>query len=123
VNGLKELEKRNVLMYRARSNAPLLTYLRPRTDALRLVLDPASLKDRKDRAQERCDAMIHFVQGHTCRARALLAYFSEPLEVDCGQCDVCMSQRTAPRPSIQEVAPSAVMDPLPEDLRWQLDEQ
>lgn len=123
VKGLLELEKRTILVYRPRSSEPLVTYLRPRGDALRLTLDPTSLKDRKDRAQHRCDAMIRFVHGGQCRSRALLDYFSEPLEQDCGQCDVCVQRdrtMTLPRPS---PSPDAVLEPLPKDLRWQLDEE
>jgi superfamily II DNA helicase RecQ len=67
--------------------------------------------------------MVRFVQDNTCRARALLAYFNEPMEADCGQCDVCMQHARAVVHVPESMPPSAVLEPLPDDLRWRLDEE
>ena len=37
------------------------------------------------------NAMVAFAESGTCRRRALLGYFAESLEDDCGNCDICLN--------------------------------
>src|SRR5262249_22860755 len=51
---------------------------------------------RRDAAQVRVElqklhAMAAWAGGDTCRRRALLSWFGEAREEDCGNCDVCLS--------------------------------
>lgn len=121
VNLLNELDRQRVLMYRPRSDAPRVTLLTPRMDAQRMTLDPAAHRDRIQRAQDRMDAMLDFVNGKECRMRMLLRYFGEPMERDCGHCDRCMVRKP---PSLADQA----HQPLPDNsitvaaLRTFLDE-
>jgi ATP-dependent DNA helicase RecQ len=121
---LKELGRMQVISYKQRSDAPGVTLLEPRHDAQRMRIDPAALAQREQRAIERMEAMLRFVNTDRCRSRELLAYFDEPDPGDCGQCDVC---RTREYRSIQADT-SIVASPLTHydgpvnAMRWMKDE-
>lgn len=91
IKRLKELDRQRVIVYRQRSDAPMVTLLQPRQDSARLRLDPAALKERKARALERMEAMIGYAQAETgCRAGRLLSHFGVQLAARCGRCDLCI---------------------------------
>ncbi len=60
------------------------------------VVTGRMLIERGDNAEQvrielhKLDAMVGFAEALSCRRRALLGYFGEPLEEDCGNCDVCL---------------------------------
>ncbi len=39
---------------------------------------------------QKLNAMVSFAEATTCRRRALLGYFGESLQEDCGNCDICL---------------------------------
>lgn len=126
VKRLQELDQQKVITYKQRSDAPTATLLVPRADAQRMVLDPAALAVRKQRAADRMNAMIAFVNEiGECRARRLIRYFGEEVDNDCGTCDVCQQKLAYPKSGD---ANSNVAEPLglsPEAakaFRWEMDE-
>ena len=60
------------------------------------VVTARTLVERGENADQvriethKLDAMVAFAEALTCRRRVLLGYFGEPLEDDCGNCDVCL---------------------------------
>lgn len=127
VKRLEELHQQQVISYRKRSDSPTATFLTPRADAQRMVLDPAALAQRQQRALHRLKAMIAFVEeDDECRARRLIRYFGEEVEKDCGTCDVCRSRLAYDRstPSTTGVAePTGLSVEAARLLRWELDEE
>lgn len=123
---LKELGRMQVIGYKPRNDAPGITLLEPRHDAQRMRIDPAALAQREQRARDRMEAMLRFVNTGQCRSRELLSYFDEPDPGDCGQCDVCRSRSTAAYhvPSSSSIAsePLAHYDTPANTTRWMLDE-
>lgn len=123
---LQELHQQRVISYKQRSDAPTATLLTPRADAQRMVLDPAALALRRQRAQDRLHAMLAFVEErHECRARRLIRYFGEEVASDCGACDVCRGRIAYAVPSAMGSAVAEPAGPSPEAaraLRWRLDE-
>jgi ATP-dependent DNA helicase RecQ len=115
---LKELQDQGVIVYRPRSDAPTATLLVPRRDAAVLMLDPASLDDRRTRALQRLEAMLAFTFGtQRCRTRLLLEHFGETMDADCGTCDRCVARARTTDP------PPGTADPEAEARsRWEMDE-
>ncbi len=123
IERLKELDRMKVISYRKSSDSPSITLLVPRADTQRLQLDPVALKDRKERATARQEAMIGYVESSTvCRSRSLLAYFDEPDPQDCGQCDVCR-RNTANRQNDPIATIANTGSPEMDMMRWRMDEE
>lgn len=96
---LRELDDLGVLSYRPRTDSPQATLLRPRADSARMTLDPTALRDRQRRAEDRLEALLRFIgDSRTCRMKAVLQYFGETLEDNCGNCDACKRGRTGGGP-------------------------
>jgi ATP-dependent DNA helicase RecQ len=56
---------------------------------VKLLSDFASQGEQEEVMLEKLNRMIQFSESSSCRRRVLLAYFSEHLEEDCQNCDVC----------------------------------
>ncbi|MCW5898113.1 MAG: RecQ family ATP-dependent DNA helicase [Flavobacteriales bacterium] len=122
---LHELDRQQVIIYTPQNDAPLVTLLQPRQDAQRLTLDPAALEQRKQRAMERLEAVLHYAEAESgCRSRILLAHFDEPPGVPCGQCDLCKRrfayEATAGNNTAEE--PLAPYERTTHDRRLDMDE-
>lgn len=59
------------------------------------VMTARSLIENSDNSErvrielQKLNAMVNYAEALTCRRRALLAYFGDHLQDDCGNCDVC----------------------------------
>jgi ATP-dependent DNA helicase RecQ len=90
---LTELQKMDVLTYIQQTEMPQLTFLSPRIDAKNIIISKENLQKRKERAQERMDAMVYYIENKTkCRSQILLSYFGETDSYRCGICDICLER-------------------------------
>jgi ATP-dependent DNA helicase RecQ len=72
---------------------PQLTFLTERLDAKDIVISKENLQMRKEKAQERMNAIIHYAESKTkCRSQLLLSYFGETDSYRCGICDFCLER-------------------------------
>lgn len=91
---LGQLAKLQLLEYEPTSEKPEITFLTPRQDADRMPLDVQRLAARRDLANKKAEAMIHFVeQQHRCRMQVVMDYFGEASFSECGACDVCIARK------------------------------
>lgn len=64
---------------------------------------------REERDLQRLDQIQALLYGQGCTTRALLEYFGEQLQSDCGTCGVCLGEPPAARPPRKDL----VLDVLP----------
>ena len=95
-NILVTLTKRRIVDYIPRKKTPYIIYTRARLDLRFLHRPPMVYEERKARYEARIKAMEEYVTTeNVCRSRMLLHYFGEKNEHNCGQCDVCLSNRAS----------------------------
>ena len=95
-NILVTLTKRRIVDYIPRKKTPYIIYTRERLDLRFLHIPPIVYEERKARYEARIKAMEEYVTTeNVCRSRMLLHYFGEKKEHNCGQCDVCLSNRAS----------------------------
>ena len=95
-NILVTLTKRRIVDYIPRKKTPYIIYTRERLDLRFLHIPPIVYEERKARYEARIKAMEEYVTTeNVCRSRMLLHYFGEKNEHNCGQCDVCLSNRAS----------------------------
>ena len=70
------------------SEAMLLYGAQDVVTARRLIDSNQNLQQQRIEIHK-LNAMVALAEAVTCRRRVLLGYFGEPLEQDCGNCDVC----------------------------------
>lgn len=58
---------------------------------VKLLADFARDSSQKEVLTEKLNRMLHYAESQTCRRKTLLSYFSENLEENCGNCDVCLN--------------------------------
>jgi ATP-dependent DNA helicase RecQ len=56
---------------------------------VKLLADFARNSEHSDVLLEKLNRMLNYAESQTCRRKTLLSYFSEQLQEDCGNCDVC----------------------------------
>lgn len=55
------------------------------------LIEKGNNPEQKRIELHKLNAMVSFAEPLTCRRRALLGYFGETLEEDCGNCDICLN--------------------------------
>ena len=91
---LGQLDQMQVISWAQQTELPQLVYVRERCDAKDIRISPANYAQRKEKALERMNRMLHYCSHNlVCRSRQLLAYFGETEVNDCGHCDVCLEQK------------------------------
>ncbi|WP_181308203.1 ATP-dependent DNA helicase RecQ [Rufibacter sp. XAAS-G3-1] len=91
---LQHLHQRKVLVYEPQHDGPQVQFTAPRFDAVSLPIDQKRLGLFRERALEKANAVINFMQNTAkCRTNQILAYFGEQATAPCRICDYCLAQK------------------------------
>jgi ATP-dependent DNA helicase RecQ len=92
-NFLLRLSQMQVIGYIPKKRTPLIIFNEERLHEKNLHISPENYQTRKQRYEQRMDAMLQYATLTTqCRSRQLLGYFGETGSQRCGRCDVCVSR-------------------------------
>ena len=98
---LVSLTNRGVLLYAPSKRCSVVTFARHRVLGCELRFAREVYDERKESFAKSLNAVMNYATSNDrCRSRLLLEYFGEKDAADCGNCDVCSSQKDAgARPS------------------------
>lgn len=105
---LVSLAKKHVLRYIPQIKTPLIIFKNERLTENNLYIDKERYERRKEQLKRRVDSIIEYAEeDDKCRSKYLIEYFSQPVNSDCGVCDVCLAGRNAAHPIMSEKVAAA----------------
>ncbi len=91
---LTDLHILGVIEYQPQKDQPQITFTATRVEASTINFNNILLKQRKQQAIEKLDAMVAFAENTVqCRSKQLVQYFDEWNTEDCGVCDICIDKK------------------------------
>ncbi len=88
---LQQLEKDEIIEYKAQSSDLEITFLVPREDERTINIFAKKIKHIQQVRTDHVNAMLAYIDNNKrCRSQQLLAYFGESSKENCGKCDVCL---------------------------------
>jgi ATP-dependent DNA helicase RecQ len=120
---LVSLTNRGVLLYAPSKRCSVVTYTRHRVLGSELRFVREVYDERRDSFAKSLNAVIDYATcNDKCRSRLLLEYFGEKNVADCGNCDVCSSQKGSAAKPATETPEQIVMQLLSDKKMHGLDE-
>ncbi len=93
---LSKLVSLGVISYLPQKRSPMVIFFEERLDEKSIYISKENYQTRKERYEERANAMLHYsLARDKCRSQLLLEYFNEPGSTPCGECDVCRLKNEA----------------------------
>jgi ATP-dependent DNA helicase RecQ len=94
------LGQANIVFYERQKDKPQITFTTERYDAARLPLDIRGINARRERDEQKAEAVIRYMTSHErCRTVMLLEYFDEITDQACGVCDYCLQRKKDAAPA------------------------
>lgn len=88
------LGQAGIVVYDRQKDKPQITFTTERYDTARLPLDIRGINARRERDEQKAEAVIRYMTSHErCRTAMLLEYFDEITDQACGVCDNCLRRK------------------------------
>lgn len=118
---LRSLTQKRILNFIPQKHIPLIRFTQRREDSEHLIFPPSVYDDLKRRYIQRIEKMLEYASSdQVCRSRMLLSYFGETDTDDCGQCDVCLSDKSFDKnqkKAVQEAVLGLLSDHQPHHVK------
>ncbi|MBO4599277.1 MAG: RecQ family ATP-dependent DNA helicase, partial [Bacteroidales bacterium] len=102
-NMLLHMDALKAIIYRPKHTKPQIVFPSPRIDANDLYLSESTYAEIKQRAEERLEAIRHYIlSDNCCRSQILLSYFGENDSAPCGICDYCLKHKKSDKTNSTE---------------------
>lgn len=93
-NKLTALATYHIIDYRPQKDSPQLFLIQPRKQAEELQIDQQHYQQRKERYEQRLQAMIRYLRDEkSCRSSLIAKYLGDDLVKRCGICDNCFREK------------------------------
>ena len=96
--GVKEklltLSRMRIIKYIPRVRTPFMIMNYERLLESNFYISMKRYQERKEMFGKRIESVVRFIENDSvCRSRQLIEYFGQPVQDDCGVCDVCIRRR------------------------------
>jgi len=99
INGLKQLERDEIILLNLTKTDAQITFIEPREDDKTINRIAKIIKQQNQLKQNQVEAMIDYIENDSvCKSMQLLTYFGETNTQPCGICSVCIKQKKASNP-------------------------
>ncbi len=95
--------------YIPKSDLPFVIYVTERLADNNLSISPKFYLDRKKIAENKLEAMIHFLTSDRCKSELLLQYFGETETESCGKCSSCLFDKSEAK-NLRKIIKKAAID-------------
>lgn len=96
VSMLEKLHRTGSILYEHRPKGHYIVFLSDRVRSKDLYIAPQYYSELKERASDKAQAVLQYIETKSCRQQLLMRYFGIETE-ECGECDICLQNLVKPK--------------------------
>ena len=108
ISQIKKLEKYGLIEVYWQTKFPIITFLEERMPDDYLSIKPEAYDERKQKAIDKLEATLQFLNCNECRSKFIIRYFGQTSS-KCNKCDICCKEKNE---NYEQAVLSILKDPL-----------